>query len=178
MDIFDVKADLIALMHGQRFTVSADNPPRWAHPFRYGAIYQGKKKIAEFGQLHPMVAKKLRIKTNVVIAIADNIENLPRGHGGRKIAVSEFQPIMRDFAFIVSRDMPAGTIAATAQSADNRITDVVVFDAFDMPDGTRSIAITITITPTDNMSDADLAAVQSAVIKRVEEKCNARIRDK
>lgn len=178
VDIFDAKADLIALMHGQRFTVSSDNPPRWAHPFRYGAIWQGKKKIAEFGQLHPMVAKKLRIKTNVVIAIADDIENLPRGRGGRKIAMSEYQPIMRDFAFIVAQDTPAGAIVAAAQSADNRITDTVVFDAFDMPDGTRSIAITITITPTDNMSDADLATLQSAVIKRVEEKCDAHIRDK
>ena len=178
VDVFDVKADLIALMHGQRFTVTTDNPPRWAHPFRYGAIYQGKKKIAEFGQLHPMVAKKLRIKTTTVIAIADNTDNLPRGRGGRRITVTEFQPIIRDFAFIVSNDTYADAIVSAAQSADNRITDVVVFDAFDMGDGNKSIAITVTITPAENMNDADIAAVQNAVISRVESKCNAHIRDK
>ncbi|MBQ2017196.1 MAG: phenylalanine--tRNA ligase subunit beta, partial [Alphaproteobacteria bacterium] len=64
IDVYDIKSDLIALMAGQRFTVSTDDAPRWAHPYRYAALMQGKKKIAEFGELHPSVAKKLRIKTN------------------------------------------------------------------------------------------------------------------
>ena len=177
-DIFDVKADLIALMSGQRFTVQTDNPPRWAHPFRYGAIYQGKKKIAEFGQLHPMIAKKLRIKTTVVIAIADDVANLPAGTPRRHVPISDFQPINRDFAFIVDASTPAAAIVSSAASTDSRISNVVVFDAFEMPDGNKSIAISITITPRENMTDADIAALQSALIKRVEEKCNARIRDK
>ena len=37
---------------------------------------QGKKKIADFGELHPSVAKALKIKTPVMIAIIDDIENL------------------------------------------------------------------------------------------------------
>ena len=59
-------------MHGQNFTVCADNAPLWAHPFRYGAIMQGKKKIAEFGELHPSVAHALKIKTSVMIAIVED----------------------------------------------------------------------------------------------------------
>ena len=67
---------------------------------------------------------------------------------------------------------------ATAAAADNRIIDTVIFDAFDMGDGKKSIAFTITIMPRENMSDADLQQLQSAVIDRVESKCPARIRDK
>lgn len=178
VDIYDVKSDLIALMSGQRFTVSSDNAPLWAHPFRYGALYQGKKKIAEFGELHPSVAKKLRIKTNVVIAIVDDITNLPPRRRGKQPVLSEFQPITRDFAFIVDSDTPAEKLTSVARSADNRITDVVVFDAFDMSDGNKSIAFTITIQPTDNMSDSDLQDLQTKVISAVEKKCNAKIRDK
>ncbi|MDW2958940.1 MAG: phenylalanine--tRNA ligase subunit beta [Alphaproteobacteria bacterium] len=178
VDIYDVKADLIALMQGQRFTVSSENAPRWAHPYRYGALYQGKKKIAEFGELHPSVAKKLRIKTNVVIAIVDDIANLPAKRGGKQPTLSEFQPITRDFAFIVDFDTPAEKLTSVACSADARITNAIVFDAFDMGDGTKSIAFTITIQPTDNMSDSDLQALQTSVINSVEKKCNARIRDK
>ncbi len=177
-DVYDVKADLIALMHGQRFTVSTDNPPHWAHPFRYGAIYQGKKKIAEFGELSPVVARALKIKTNVMIGLVDDINNLPSARHAREYALSDFQPISRDFAFIVSSDVPAEKLVSAARSADNRITDAIVFDAFVMPDGNKSIAIAITITPNDNMSDSDLLALQNAVIKNVESKYNAHIRDK
>ena len=178
VDIYDVKADLIALMQGQRFTVSTENAPRWAHPYRYGAIMQGKKKIAEFGELHPSVAKKLRIKTNVVVAIVDDIKNIPSKRGGKQPILLDFQPITRDFAFIVSADMPAEKLTSVAISADSRITNAIVFDSFDMGDGNKSIAFTITIQPTDNMSDTDLQTIQSGVISSVEKKCNATIRDK
>ena len=178
VDIYDVKADLIALMSGQRFTVSTENVPLWAHPYRYGALYQGKKKIAEFGELHPSVAKKLRIKTNVVIAIVDDIQNVPLARGGKQPVLSEFQPITRDFAFIVDVDTPAEKLTSVARSSDSRITNVIVFDSFDMNDGKKSIAFTITIQPTENMSDSDLQKLQSDVIASVEKKCNATIRDK
>lgn len=178
VDIYDVKADLITLMQGQRFTVCSDNAPLWAHPFRYGAIYQGKKKIAEFGQLHPAVAKKLRLKTNAVIAIVDDICNLPVNRRTKHEKLSDFQPITRDFAFIVDAATPAEKITSAAASADNRISDIVVFDAFDMGADQKSIAFTITILPTDRMSDADLQKLQDSVIAAVEAKCNAKIRDK
>lgn len=178
VDIYDVKADLMSLFNGQNFTVSSADAPLWAHPYRYGAIMQGKKKIAEFGQLHPSVAKKLHIKTNVVIGLVEDITNIPRPKFTKNITISDFQPITRDFAFIVDNDVPADKLASVAKSVDSRITDVIVFDAFEMGEGKKSIAFTITIQPTDNMSDTDLMAVQNAVISAVESKCNAQIRDK
>ena len=178
VDIYDVKADLISLMSGQRFTVSSDNAPRWAHPYRYGALMQGKKKLAEFGELHPSVAKKLRIKTNVVIALVDDVSVLPAARCGRQPALPDFQPITRDFAFIVDADTPADKLTSVARVADSRIIDVVVFDAFDMGDGNKSIAFTITIQPTQNMSETDLMQIQSSVIELVSKKCDAKIRDK
>ncbi|MBQ7949473.1 MAG: phenylalanine--tRNA ligase subunit beta [Alphaproteobacteria bacterium] len=178
VDVYDVKADLISLFNGQRFTVDTTNAPKWAHPFRYGAIVQGKRILAQFGELHPSVAKKLRIKTNTVIAIVEDITVLPTRRGGKQPTLSEFQPITRDFAFIVDADTPAEKLTGVARSADSRITNVVVFDAFDLADGNKSIAFTITIQPTDNMSDTDLQKIQTSVIESVEKKCNAKIRDK
>jgi phenylalanyl-tRNA synthetase beta chain len=134
--------------------------------------------LAQFGELHPSVAKKMRIKTNTVIAIVDDITVLPTQRGGKQPNLSDFQPITRDFAFIVDNDTPSEKLTGVARSADSRITDVVVFDAFDMGDGNKSVAFTITIQPTDNMSDADLQKIQTSVISSVEKKCNATIRDK
>ena len=92
--------------------------------------------------------------------------------------LSEFQPITRDFAFVVDSATPAEKLTSVARCADSRITDVVVFDAFDLTDGKKSIAFTVTITPTDKMSDTDLQKLQTDVIENVEKKCNAKIRDK
>ena len=178
VDVYDVKSDIISMLNGQKYTVSTDDAPRWAHPYRYGKIVQGKRILAEFGELHPSVAKKLRIKTNVVIAIVDDINNMPQRRVGKNITPSEFQPITRDFAFIVDMDMPAEKLTGAALATDTRITDVVVFDAFDMGDGKKSIAFTITIQPRENMSDTDLLKIQDVVIKSVETKYNAQIRDK
>ena len=178
VDIYDVKADLIALMCGQKFTVSTDNAPKWAHPYQYGVIMQGKKKIAEFGALHPAVAKKLHIKTPTVIAIVDDISNLPNGWKIKHEVLSEFQPITRDFAFVVDGDTLAASLTDAAMSADKRIVNTTIFDAFDMGNGKKSIAFTITIVPTENMGDAELQKLQDAVIANVEKKCNAKLRDK
>ena len=179
VDIYDVKADIVSLLNGQNFSISIDNPPLWAHPYRYGRIMQGKKQIAEFGELHPSVAKKLKIKTKVVIGIVENIDNLPRKNIKRKLVkFSEFQPITRDFAFVVPNDFPASSLVAAARSASNLISEVVVFDSFEMIDGQKSVALTTTIIPTEKMSENDLAVLHSKIISAVEKKCQAKVRDK
>lgn len=178
VDIYDVKSDLVALIGNSNFAIETQTPPRWAHPYRYGRIMRGKKSIGEFGELSPVVAKKMGIKTNVVVGIINNIDDLPTPRVTRNITMSEFMPITRDFAFITGTDAHAGDIVAAARGADARITDVVVFDAFKMNDGEKSIAFTITILPDKNMSDADLMEIQNAVICAVEKKCGAKIRDK
>lgn len=179
VDIYDVKADVVSLLGGQNFTIETDNAPLWVHPYRYGRMVQGKKILAEFGELHPSVAKKLKIKTNTVIAIVENIDVLPNLKAKRKsIVLGDFQPITRDFAFIVPNNFPASKLTDAARSASNLITDVVVFDSFEMDDGNKSIAFTTTIMPNEKMTDNDLAKLHSDIIAVVEKKCSARVRDK
>ncbi|MBQ3785577.1 MAG: phenylalanine--tRNA ligase subunit beta, partial [Alphaproteobacteria bacterium] len=93
IDVFDVKADIISLLGAQKYTIETNNAPRWAHPFKYGRIVQGKKILGEFGQLHPNVAKQMHIKTKVYVALVDNIENLPQNPKNKKIPITEFMPI-------------------------------------------------------------------------------------
>ena len=179
VDIYDVKADIVSLLNGRDFTISTENAPLWAHPYRYGRIMQGKKQIAEFGELHPSVAKKLKIKTNVVIGIVENIDDLPHNvlpHG--PLFMSEFQPITRDFAFVVPNDYPASNLVAAARHATNPVSNAVVFDSFEMGDGKKSVAFTITFTPREKMSESDLAKLHSDIIAAVEKKCPAKVRDK
>ncbi len=176
IDVFDVKADLVSLLGAQKYTIETDNAPLWAHPYRYGRIVQGKKVLAEFGQLHPSIAKQMHIKTNVFVGLVDDIENLPVSPKHKKIPMTDFMPITRDFAFVVDANFAAEKIVSAALSADSKIADAIVFDAFDMGDGKKSVAFTITIYPEQNMTDVDLLKIQDSVIKNVEKKCNAKLR--
>ena len=58
------------------------------------------------------------------------------------LELSPFQPVSRDFAFIVDRSVKAGDIVRAAQGADRKlITDVTVFDVYEgkgIDDGERS----------------------------------------
>ena len=178
VDVFDVKADVLSLIGNQKYTIETINAPAWAHPYKYGRIMQGNKKIAEFGELHPTVAHNMHIKVPTVIAIIDNIDVLPDTPKYAKIPVTEFQPITRDFAFIVESKFPTERFIATARSADSRIGDVTIFDAFDMGGGNKSVAFTITIYPDENMGETELLEIQNKVISVIETKCHAKLRDK
>ena len=176
VDVFDVKSDVLSLIGAQKFTIDTKNPPHWAHPFKYGAITQGPRVLAQFGELHPSVAKQLHIKTPVMVAIIEDISLLPQKVKNKKIPMTGFMPITRDFAFVVDKNYEAQKIVQTAQSSDSHIANVTVFDSFDMENGQKSIAFTITIYPESNMSDEDLLKIQNTVIANVETKCGAKLR--
>ena len=53
-----------------------------------------------------------------------------------------------------------------------------VFDSFEMPDGKKSVAFTITFTPREKMSEQDLGKLHADIIAAVEKKCPAHVRDK
>ena len=176
VDVFDIKSDLLSLIGSQKYTIDTSNAPLWAHPYQYGKIVQGKKVLCEFGQLHPSIAKQLHIKTKVFIGLVENIEDLPKNPKYKKIPMTDFMPITRDFAFVVNSDFDAEKIISTALSSDSIISNAVIFDAFDMGGGQKSIAFTITIYPDHNMSDKELLEIQDKVIKNIETKCGAKLR--
>lgn len=176
VDVFDVKSDILSLLGSQKFTIDTKNAPRWAHPYKYGAIVQGPRTLAQFGELHPSVAKQLHIKTPTMIGLVEDISLLPAKPKYKKIPITDFMPITRDFAFVVDKNYEAQKIVQTAQSSDSRIANVTIFDSFDMENGQKSVAFTITIYPEQNMTDEDLLKMQNTVIANIETKCGAKLR--
>src|SRR5207248_2379644 len=61
------------------------------------------------------------------------------------LELSPFQPVSRDFAFIVDRSVKAGDIVRAAQGADRKlVTDVTVFDVYEgrgIDEDRKSIAV-------------------------------------
>ena len=86
--------------------------------------------------------------------------------------VSPFQPVERDFAFVVDSSVKAADIVRTAQNADKKlISNVVVFDVYEgkgIDPGKKSIAIAVTIQPREKtMTDAEIEALASKIVAEV-----------
>ena len=92
-----------------------------------------------------------------------------------------FQPVSRDFAFIVDRGVKAGDIVRSAQSVDKKlVTDVTVFDIYEgkgIDDGKKSVAIAVTIQPREKtLTDQEIDAVAARIVAEVAKKTGGALR--
>ena len=88
------------------------------------------------------------------------------------LALSDFQPVRRDFAFVVDRDVTAAAIVRAASGADRKlIAGVSVFDLFEgaaIGEGRKSVAIEVTLRPTEHtLTDQEIEAVAAKVVAEV-----------
>ena len=141
--------------------------------------------IAYFGELHPAITKKLGIKQRVYAfeVFLDRIP-LPRATNSKakkKLELSQFQPVDKDFAFVVNKSVKATDLMAAARVSDRtHITDVRIFDVYEgdnLPEGKKSIALSVTFQPTDKtFSEQEIEFLMEKVISECGAKCGAQIR--
>ena len=89
-----------------------------------------------------------------------------RARRGRKLVLSPFQPLERDFAFLVDAGVEADKLVRAARNADKAlITGARVFDVYagkGVPEGKKSLAIAVTLQPVERtLTDAEIEAVSS-----------------
>lgn len=190
-DVFDAKADALAAIAAangpfESAKISTD-APSYYHPGRSGTFRLGANVIAYFGEIHPSILKTFGIKQRVVAfeVILDNIP-LPRNSQSKakkKLELSQFQPLDKDMAFIVDKNVRADEIIAAAKNADKHyITDVRIFDVYEgenLLDGKKSIALTLTFQPVETtFSDQDIETLMTKVEVEVKKKFpSAQLRD-
>ena len=95
--------------------------------------------------------------------------------------MSPFQPVTRDFAFVLDGDLPASQLLRTIKSAaGSLVSDIQLFDVYqgkNIATGKKSIAVTITLTPEKaTLSDTEIESISDAIITAAEKKCNAVLR--
>jgi phenylalanyl-tRNA synthetase beta chain len=88
------------------------------------------------------------------------------------LKLSDFQPVRRDFAFVVDRDVTAARIVRAAEGADRKlIAGVSVFDLFEgaaLGEGKKSIAIEVMLQPSERtLTDQDIEAVSGRIVAEV-----------
>jgi phenylalanyl-tRNA synthetase beta chain len=88
------------------------------------------------------------------------------------LELSPFQPVTRDFAFVVGRDVKAADIVRSAQAVDRKlITGVNVFDVYEgqgIEPGKKSIAIAVTLQPREKtLTDEEIDALAAKIVAEV-----------
>ena len=151
--------------------------PAWFHPGRSGTIQIGPKNIiGHFGELHPSVLAALKVEGPIAAfeVILDNIPVAKAKPTRTKplLELSAFQPVERDFAFVVDTKVNAADIVRAAQNVDKKlIVGVTVFDVYEgtgIEPGKKSVAIAVTMQPRDKtMTDAEIDALAGKIVAEV-----------
>lgn len=179
-DAFDAKAAVIALLAAagapvEKLQVMAiDDAHSIWHPGQSATLRLGPKTVlAEFGALHPALAKGFDVD-GTVIAAQIFLDALPAKRGSSGPVRDAFSPpalqsVSRDFAFLVPETLAAGDLLRSVKGADKAaIVDARLFDRFTgpgVPDGQVSLAVEITLQPGDkSYTDAEIKAVSDKVV--------------
>ncbi|HEY2758235.1 MAG TPA: phenylalanine--tRNA ligase subunit beta [Pseudolabrys sp.] len=190
VDTFDAKADAFAVLAAagapmQALQVVAGGPA-WFHPGRSGTIQMGPKNIlGVFGELHPRILAALKVE-GPVVGFEVILENIPAAkaratRAKAMLELSPFQPVERDFAFVVDASVKAADIVRTAQGVDKKlITNVSVFDVYEgkgIDPGKKSIAIAVTLQPREKtMTDAEIEALAGKIVAEVQKRTGGVLR--
>jgi phenylalanyl-tRNA synthetase beta chain len=190
VDVFDAKADALAVLAAAGAPVHAlqvvPGGPSWFHPGRSATIQIGPQNIlGYFGELHPRALAGLRAD-GPLIAFEVVLEKIPEAKARPTRAkplleLSPFQPVDRDFAFVVDAAVKAGDVVRAAQNADKKlISNVTVFDVYEgkgVEPGKKSIAIAVTIQPHEKtMTDAEIDALAGKIVAEVSKRTGAVLR--
>lgn len=190
VDHFDAKGDAMALLEALGIPTAglqiAQGGPSWFHPGRSGTLQFGPKMVVgAFGEIHPRILEALDVK-GPLVAIEITLDALPppKARPTRmkpKLVLSDFQPVSRDFAFIVEKSVASAEIIKAAQAAERTlISDITLFDVYEgkgVPEGKMSVAIAVTLQPTDKtLTDTEIEAVSGRIVAEVQKKTGATLR--
>src|SRR5882762_10384049 len=190
VDALDAKADAFAVLAATGAPMQAlqivPGGPDWLHPGRSGTIQIGPQNVlGYFGELHPRALEQLKADGPLIAfeVILDRIPDAKQKPTRAKpmLELSPFQPVSRDFAFIVDRSVKAGDIVRAAQGADRKlITDVTVFDVYEgkgIDAGKKSIAIAVTLQPREKtLTDQEVESVAAKIVAEVTRKTGVVLR--
>jgi phenylalanyl-tRNA synthetase beta chain len=183
----DAKGDLFAVLAAlgvpmEALTVSAD-APSFLHPGRSGVVRQGPKAVlGQFGELHPRVLAGLDVAGPVVVfeVFLDAVADPKRRRKGQP-DLPPFQPVRRDFAFLVDATVPAEAVIRAARGAERQlIAGVTLFDAYEgdkIEAGKKSLGVEVVFQPRERtLTDAEIEAACARVAAAVEKATGGRLR--
>ena len=184
VDFFDLKGDLERILSltkaGNRLRFVAKSYSA-LHPGQSAAIILDDKEIGFIGTVHPKVVQQLGLSGKPVVFeiewAAIEERNVPSAK-----EISRFPSNKRDIAIVLDVAVPAGDVLnACRQVGGKQLVNVTLFDVYqgaNLPEGKKSLAISLTIQDTEKtLEEKDINAVISVVLSELEQRFNAYLRD-
>jgi len=192
-DVFDIKNDVLRTLNetgldSSKIAVS-NKTKKWYHPGRSGLLSLGSTngpELAYFGEIHPSIIKKLDLRTDNVLGFEIFLDNIPESR--KKIreekpqfVVSDYQKVVRDFAFVIDEKYSSGEIIGLVKKIDKELIKTVkIFDVYQgdkIDDGKKSIAFNVTLEPKDKtLSENDIEQISKKIISTVQNLTGATLR--
>lgn len=181
VSVFDVKADALAALHALGLAPDkvqiVGEAPSWFHPGRSATIRLGPKNvIGTFGEFHPRVLEALDVAGPLAgfeLVLEAIPLSKPRPTKTKPaLALSDLQPVRRDFAFVLDRSVESARVVRAAQGADRKlIANVSVFDIFEsdaLGAEKKSLAIEVTLQPTERtLTDEEIETTAQKIVAEV-----------
>ncbi|HSA80240.1 MAG TPA: phenylalanine--tRNA ligase subunit beta, partial [Geminicoccaceae bacterium] len=189
VDVYDAHADAQAVLaacriNAEALRVTAEGPDHY-HPGRRGRLMLGPQTVvAEFGELHPAILGALDIAGRAV-GFEVFLDRLPRPkskppRSRTPLEGSPFQPVDRDFAFVVADVVPAESLLVAVRAADKAlIREVSLFDVYGtgLGQGMKSLAIGVRLqAPDHTLTEAEIDAVARKIVSAANKATGAVLR--
>jgi phenylalanyl-tRNA synthetase beta chain len=187
VDVMDAKADLWTLLAAAGVPLEAlqvtTDAPAFLHPGRSGTVRQGPKMVlGYFGEIHPRLLAALDLP-GPMVAFELNLDAVADPKRRKRSApdLPAFQPVRRDFAFIVDTSVAADAVVRAAKGAERAlITGVTLFDVYEgdrMAEGKKSLGVEVTFQPRERtLTDAEIEAACQKVVAAVAKATGATLR--
>jgi phenylalanyl-tRNA synthetase beta chain len=187
VDLYQVKSDALAALAAMGAPAenvqTSPGPPDWLHPGRAGILRLGPTVLGAFGELHPAVIAALDVRAPIAgfEVFLDAVPEPRTGRGKPPLQLSVFQPIERDFAFVVDQALPAESLLRAARGVDRKlISDIRLFDVYEgagLADGKKSLAITVRLQPQDHtLTEPEIEGFSKRLIAQVEKATGGSLR--
>ncbi|MBL9029411.1 MAG: phenylalanine--tRNA ligase subunit beta [Caedimonas sp.] len=187
VDVFDAKADAYTTLESCGFDPSSLqvclDAPSWYHPGRSGVLKLGPKtRLAQFGELHPHILELFDL-TETVVAFEVFVDAIPTTTASKRnfLPLSPYQPVERDFAFVVDLGIPAQKLVELIQKVNKiLIKSVSVFDVYQgagIPEGKKSLAISVRLEPQEaTLTETEIMRLSRDIIEAMQKHLGAELR--
>jgi len=167
----------------KQFNISRSNSNTF-HPGQSAELYMGKKLIARYGKVHPLIIEEFpKLKNSYAIELF--FENLPIDPISRtnssNISDSQFQYSEKDFSFVFEKEQNLFEVQRYVNGIDkNLIKNVEFFDLYeskDLGENSKSVTFRVTIQSKDKtLDEKDLEQIHNNILEKVSNKFKANIR--
>ena len=176
VDVFDAKAHVLAVlatlgMAESSLQIDATGPDYY-HPGRKGSIKQGNRTFAHFGEIHPGIITDLSGE-GAFAGFEVFLDQLPPLRLKKStLQLSPYQPVMRDFAFVVDETIAADQVIKAIGKVDRSlIATIHIFDVYKgdkLENGKKSLGIQIRLEPQNGtLTDAQITEVCDNIVSSV-----------